>query len=81
AARRSAPVPQRQPILSGIAPDIRVSRVSVSIRKAKAVPWKLQPLVVKILILGSTVGAQLLKIGFGDITHQLAIQSHRLVLG
>src|SRR5690349_9617698 len=42
AARRGAAVPQRQSILSGVTTDIRVNRVSVSIRKAKAVPWKLQ---------------------------------------
>src|SRR3954449_1601440 len=42
AARRSVPVPQRQSILPGTAPDLRLSRVSVSIRRAKAVPWKLQ---------------------------------------
>ncbi|MFL5283239.1 MAG: hypothetical protein ACJ8AW_20175, partial [Rhodopila sp.] len=29
-------------ILPGTAPDLRLSRVSVSIRRAKTVPWKLQ---------------------------------------
>src|SRR6476661_5027727 len=28
--------------LSGTTPDLRVSHVSVSIRRAKAIPWKLQ---------------------------------------
>src|SRR5689334_4354385 len=42
AARRSAPVPQRQSILLGTAPDLQLSHVSISMQKGNIVPWKLQ---------------------------------------